>query len=149
MDADGVIRHAARLSQRRHLHCQGGRHTVKTTCRNLHIGSHRAVDSIAEAESPWLEVVEPLANQWRIPREHRGGFAHHAIPFHESGNAGAHSIDDTGEFMTEDNGIIYAPTLLAMILMQVASTNTHRLDPQQNIFLTDFGNRNFPKLNRT
>ena len=122
---------------------------VKAAGRNLDERRHRAVDSVPKPESSRLEVVKALADQRRIAREHRRGFAHHAVSLAESRRRDCPSSATTpGKFVAKNHGIIHAPAVFAVILMQIASANSNGLYSQQDIFLADLRDGNLPELNR-
>jgi hypothetical protein len=50
--------------------------------------------------------------------------------------------------MSENDGVIDRPTLLAGVLMQIAAADTHGLHLEQNVFFTNARNGEFTKLNR-
>ena len=50
--------------------------------------------------------------------------------------------------MTEDNRVVDLPALLASILMQIATADGDSMHFEQNVFLANFRNRKFPKLDR-
>src|SRR3954447_11173853 len=147
--ADSVVSHAAGLSQRGCFQRKDGRHMMKTAGRNLHEGSHGAVDSISEPESSRLQVVKTLANQRRIGGQHRGGLADDAISLGESRNAAAPSFHYAGKFVAKYHGIIDLPAVFAMVLMQIASANANRFYSHEDIVVADLRNWNLPELGRT
>src|SRR5579862_7126086 len=121
---------------------------VQATRRSLDETCHRAVDPIAEAEPPGVEVVEALANECRVLRQHRGRLADHLIAFSEANNALAKFRDKAGELVTENDGIIYVPALLAAVLMQIAAANADGVHLQQYVVFSNCGNRKLAQLNR-
>jgi hypothetical protein len=50
--------------------------------------------------------------------------------------------------MPEDYGVIDRPTLRAGVLMEIASADGHGLHLKENVFFTNFWNREFAKLDR-
>ena len=90
-------------------------------------GRHRAIDAVSETEPLRVQVIESLPDERRVGRQHRGGFAHHAVTLFEAGYAVAGLGNVTSEFMTEDDGVIDRPTLLAGVLMEIAAADAHGL----------------------
>src|SRR5436309_10063914 len=121
---------------------------VKAPGCNLDERGHRPIHSVAKSESSRLEVIEALAHQRRVRREHCCGLAGYTVALPEPLHAPPDTCDSAGEFVTQDHGIVDAPAVLAMILMQIAAANSHGFHSQEDIFLPDLRDGNFPEFNR-
>ena len=148
VDADGVVSHAARLSERSFLQRQQVRNVMQAAGRNLDVAGHGAVHAVAEAEPLGIEVVQAAANVGRVGRQLRSGFAHHAVAFLEAGHTAASLGNRAGKLMAEDDGEVHLPALFAFVLVQVAAANGRGLHLQQHIVFANFGNGNFAQFHR-
>src|ERR1017187_4106379 len=148
IDAHCVVGNAAWLGERRLLQGQRGRNPVQAARRHSDKGRHCPIDAVSETEPLRIQVVKSLTNKRRVGRQQRGSFAHHAVTLFKAVYAVAGLGNVTSEFMPEDDGVIDRPTLLAGVLMEIAAADAHGLHLKENVFFTNFWNREFAKLDR-
>jgi len=148
MDTDGVVGDAAGFGERGEFEGKARRNSVQAARGHADERRHCAVDSIAETEALWIEVVEALANECGVVGKYGGRFANYAVTLLEAAYTIAFFRDDSGKFVTEDDRKIYVPTLRPRILVKIAAANSNCLDGKENVFFAEFRFRNIAQFDR-
>src|SRR6185312_420091 len=138
VDANCVIRNAARFRERSHLKREACRDCMQTARGHTNTRRHRAVDAIAKSEPLWIEIVQALPNESRVGGQHGGGFADDAVAFLKAAHAVARFRDDAGEFMPENDRKVYWPALRTRVLVEIAAANADGLHGEEDIFFAKF-----------
>src|SRR5699024_7024800 len=125
------------------------RNKMKTTGRNPDVPCHRTVDPVTESFSRRIKVLFALPVHRLVVVDHGCGFTLHPITFFPSRHPFTQQSDPSSELMSQYHRVIYRPTVVCCPLMEVTSAYADIGYFEQNIFITYFRDRNFPKYYRT
>ncbi len=121
---------------------------MEASCRHFHIFCHRAIHSITKSLPRGIKIIQPDFRHRIVQINYCRRFTHNAVALFPGCNILSCFSNNSPEFMSQHNGIIYRPAMVRRPLMQITAANANICNFKQHIIRSWFRSLNFPDLYR-